>query len=99
MRAMALASNGPIQMGRACLFSKSTKRTTNPFEDESNVRNFTFISTNIFSSMFVYYASVMAKIKTFPLWGSYSFDRDPRILIPIEMISRNGCFSNRFKTN
>jgi hypothetical protein len=44
---MAFASKGPIQMGRPVLFDKSIKRTTNPFEVESNVKNFTFISTYI----------------------------------------------------
>jgi hypothetical protein len=45
--AMAFASKGPIQMGRPVLFDKSIKRTTNPFDVESKVKNFTFISTNI----------------------------------------------------
>src|SRR4030043_1020536 len=48
--AMAFASNGPIQMGSPVLFDKSIRRTTNPFEVESNVKNFTFISTNILFS-------------------------------------------------
>src|SRR4030042_949926 len=45
--AMALASKGPIQMGSPVLFDRSIKRTTNPFEVESKVKNFTFISTYI----------------------------------------------------
>src|SRR5512136_3051707 len=47
--AMALASKGPIQMGSPVLFDRSINRTTNPFEVESNVNNFTFISTYILS--------------------------------------------------
>src|SRR4030042_2160754 len=45
--AMALASKGPIQMGSPVLFDRSIRRTTNPFDVESKVKNFTFISTNI----------------------------------------------------
>jgi hypothetical protein len=36
-------------MGSPVLFDKSMRRTTNPLEVESNVRNFTFISTYILS--------------------------------------------------
>jgi hypothetical protein len=43
--AMALASKGPIQIGSPVLFDKSIRRTTNPLEVESNVKNLTFIST------------------------------------------------------
>src|SRR4030043_1781991 len=48
--AIAFASKGPIQMGSPVLLDRSIRRTTNPFEVESNVKNFTFISTNILFS-------------------------------------------------
>jgi hypothetical protein len=44
---MALASKGPIQIGSPVLFDRSIRRTTNPFDVESKVKNFTFISTYI----------------------------------------------------
>jgi hypothetical protein len=37
-------------MGSPVLLARSIKRTTNPFDVESNVKNFTFISTNILFS-------------------------------------------------
>jgi hypothetical protein len=61
---MALASKGPIQMGSPVLFDKSIRRTTNPFEVESNVKNFTFISTYILSllSRFVLFSSQIEQL-------------------------------------